>query len=88
MARGGKRAGAGRPKKTEAQRAAPPVKSKEIRAAIAKIDGWSDDLLGKLKELADGVYYEHPQFHKVYRSIPDRQALIYLIDRRVGRPTE
>ena len=52
-------------------------------------------LVAKMKELAEGVYYEEeiktrtgPTIRRVYKSKPDRQAIEYLIDRILGTPTK
>lgn len=51
--------------------------------------------ISKMEELAEGVYYEEEvklksgvTIRRVYKSKPDRLALEYLIDRRLGTPTK
>ena len=41
-----------------------------------------------LDALADGVYVENEKDGRIYKTLPDRQANVYLIDRILGRPTE
>ncbi len=48
---------------------------------------WLEELLLKLKELADGILVAGKD-GKVYHVPPDRGAIEYLINRLVGKPTE
>ena len=41
-----------------------------------------------LDALADGVYVESEKDGRIYKTLPDRQANVYLVDRILGKPTE
>ena len=41
-----------------------------------------------LDRLADGVYHEDEKTGRIYTTLPDRQANIYLIDRVLGKPVD
>lgn len=82
---GGQRPGAGR-----------KAKADKFKVPIAKAEQRIADrlpvLIDKMLELADGVPVEdvNPVTGEVsvYKTPPDRQALIYLIDRIMGKPTQ
>ena len=82
MSWGGIRNGAGR--KPRAKKALSEAAEKSAQGIIQP---WLQDLLTKLKELADGVLVAGKD-DKVYRVPPDRGAIEYLINRLMGRPTE
>lgn len=75
----------GRPRKAE-KHAGPITKAE--KQIVDKLP----HLIGKMLELADGVTVQgvDPESGAttVYTKPPDRQALIYLIDRIMGKPTE
>lgn len=81
---GGRRPGAGRPRKTD-----------KFAGAIAKAEKRIADRLPELVdlqfELAQGVWVEEISalgVRKVYKRIPDRDAGQYLINRILGKPIE
>jgi hypothetical protein len=82
---GGARPGAGR--KAKAEKFKQPIARAEKRIADKL-----PYLIDKMFELADGVLVEdiNPVTFKasVYREKPDRAALVYLIDRIMGKPVE
>jgi hypothetical protein len=82
---GGARPGAGR--KAKAEKFKQPIAKAEKRIADKL-----PYLIDKMFELADGVLVEdiNPVTFKasVYREKPDRTALVYLIDRIMGKPIE
>jgi hypothetical protein len=84
VAKGGARPGAGR-KRTRVLYASP------IREAESKIRDRLPWLADKMLELAEGVYAESEMGESgriVYKQIPDRQAIAYLMDRIMGKPTQ
>lgn len=84
MPRGGKRPGAGR--KPKAEKFQQPIAEGESR--IADRLPW---LIDKQFELAEGVWREETSAtgaRIVYKTPPDRQAIEYLINRVMGKPTE
>ncbi|MEN6358150.1 MAG: hypothetical protein ABFD83_13835 [Armatimonadota bacterium] len=98
MPRGGARPGAGRKKRQpdigRTGRGQPKEHAKQAASehyasqAQGLIDPHIPDLISLGLELANGVYYEHPQFHKVYKTLPNLKAIIYLMDRVCGRPVQ
>lgn len=85
MTAGGARPGAGRPRKREKY-------AGQITRAEKRIADRLPELIDKMMELANGVLIEEtnpvtgdPQ---VYQKPPDRQALEYLVNRIMGKPTE
>lgn len=82
---GGARPGAGRKRKAD-----------KFAAPIARAEGRIADrlphLVDRMLELADGVLIEdldeETGVTNVYRRPPDRQAIEYLMNRIMGRPTE
>ncbi|NIQ83103.1 MAG: hypothetical protein GTN93_34550 [Anaerolineae bacterium] len=73
--RGGSRPGAGR-------------KPAELTLRFREYFGGSlDELLRALAELAMGHHREDSR-GRVYRVAPDRTAIIYVLDRMLGRPRE
>jgi hypothetical protein len=83
MPSGGARAGAGRPRK--ADKFARPIAQAEKR--ISDKLPW---LVDKALELAEGVWVEQEtqEGPVVYKRPPDRQAIEYLLNRIMGKPTE
>lgn len=79
--RGGKRPGAGRPRKADKHAGAYVAAEEQIKASLPLI-------IDTLFELAKGIQITNPTTGKVYSQPPDRQALTYLADRVLGRPTE
>lgn len=73
-----------------------PKRADKYAGQVAKAEKRIADrlpvLVDKMLELADGVVVEdvNPVTGQVgiYREKPDRQALVYLIDRIMGKPTE
>jgi len=60
-----------------------------IKAAESAIGEELDWLIGKLKELANGIYmvkYTPEGDERVYFTAPDRVAIMYLMDRVMGKP--
>ena len=82
MSWGGIREGAGR--KPRAKKALAEAAEKNAQGIIQP---WLQDLLAKLKELADGVLISGKDA-KFYRVPPDRGAIEYLLNRLIGKPTE
>lgn len=61
---------------------------KMVEKKIGKKSKW---LVDKLFELAEGVFIidkQDPHGIRYYQSLPDREAIKYLLDRLLGRPTE
>jgi hypothetical protein len=84
IAHGGARPGSGR--KRKADKFAGPIDEAERRIADRLVD-----LIDYLFELAEGVTVQEKDRHgntKVYTRPPDRQAIEYLINRIMGKPTE
>lgn len=84
MPSGGARPGAGRPRKADAY--ARPIARSEKR--IADKLPW---LIDQMFSLAEGVTVQEADGHdgfRIYSRPPDRQAISYLVDRVMGRPTE
>lgn len=83
MPNGGQRPGAGRPRKAE--KFARPIAGAEKR--IADRLPW---LIDKDFELAEGVLIrqETKDGPRIYSQPPDRQAIEYLLNRIMGKPTE
>jgi hypothetical protein len=83
MPSGGNRIGAGR--KPRSEKFARPIASAEKK--IADRLPW---LIDKEMELAEGVLVEKQTLMGpvVYKTPPDRQAIEYLINRIMGKPTE
>lgn len=82
--KGGARPGAGR--KPKAEKFKQPIAKAEKRIADRL-----PSLIDKMLDLADGVLVEETDLNgekTVYQRPPDRVALIYLIDRIMGKPTE
>jgi hypothetical protein len=82
--KGGARPGAGR--KPKAEKFKQPIAKAEKRIADRL-----PSLIDKMLDLADGVMVEEVDLSgekTVYQRPPDRVALIYLIDRIMGKPTE
>ena len=82
MSWGGTRERAGR--KPRAKKALAEAAEKSAQAVI---EPWLEQLLAKLKELADGICMCDKN-GKVYHVLPDRGAIEYLVNRLVGKPTE
>jgi hypothetical protein len=85
--KGGKRPGAGRKPKAVKR----VMHQTPIQAAEGKIVDRLPWLVDKMFELAEGVHVEKPIADGVtivYQQIPDRQAIAYLIDRVLGKPTQ
>ena len=81
---GGKQPGAGRPRKAEKF-------SGPIAAAEKRISDKLPFLIDKALELADGVMCAEltkEGDYNVYTRPPDRQAIEYLANRIMGKPTE
>lgn len=86
-AKGGRRTGAGRPKGTIKR----VIHASPIQAAEAKISDKLPWLVDKLLELAEGVAVEKRDRQgqtRIYSEIPDREAIKYLMDRVMGKPTQ
>lgn len=81
---GGARPGAGR--KPKAEKFKLPIAKAEKK--IADRLPW---LVDKAMELAEGVVIQEPDAEgspRIYQRPPDRQAIQYLLDRIMGKPTE
>jgi hypothetical protein len=78
---GGARAGAGRKPKAEKYIAT-------INEAERRIADRLPELIDHLFDLACGVFCEEADARRVYQERPDRAALVYLVDRVMGKPKE
>lgn len=81
---GGARAGAGRKRKADKFET-------QIQRAEQKIADKLPWLVDQMMELATGVLVEDTGIDGapfVYQKPPDRQAIVYLMDRIMGKPTE
>jgi hypothetical protein len=76
---GGARPGAGRKPTTRF--------ADEFARAESRLYGGLESLVERILELANGVQTVNNE-GVVYTTIPDRQALIYLIDRCMGKPRQ
>lgn len=85
--KGGRRPGAGRKPKAFHR----VINETPIQAAESKIRDRLPWLVDKMLELAEGVEVKEIDRKgntRIYSTIPDRQAIEYLIDRIMGKPTQ